>query len=259
MRSKIRIRRALRWGCVLAASAGALGLVLYMGAKPEDGGTVAGQSGQLNVPLRQRDIAQIPSFDLTERSGRQVTRADLRGKVWIADFIWTRCPDACPVMSAQMAKLQADFADEPDLRLVSISVDPEYDTPTTLTRYAAAYGADPDRWLFLTGDKETIYRLVREGFKLAVGSPDDPQAFRRPRIPSATARLQAVIRMLRRWADPAVVWAHAGHNARTQPVIHSQRFVLVDRTGWIRGYYASTDPKALDRLRRDARTLLRGS
>ncbi|MFQ5839362.1 MAG: SCO family protein [Candidatus Methylomirabilales bacterium] len=248
--------RRLCLGLALVAAVGVLALVFSVRFLPRDGGTVAEQSGDLNVLLRQRDTLRVPAFGLLERSGKEVTLADLRGKVWITDFVWTRCPDACPLMSAMMARFQADFADAPDLRLISISVDPEYDTPAVLTRYAAVYGADPDRWLFLTGDKETIYHLVQEGFKLAVGDPDDPQAFHRPGIPSETAKLQAAIRMLRRWADPAVAWAHAGHNARTQPVLHSDRFVLVDRAGWIRGYYSSAEPEALARLKKDVRLLL---
>src|SRR4029453_3703340 len=77
-----------------------------------------------------------PYFALMERSGQSVTRADLRGKVWIASIIFTRCVEECPLVSNHMARLQATFAAEPDIRLVSIAVEPAYDTPEVLTRYA---------------------------------------------------------------------------------------------------------------------------
>jgi len=111
---------------------------------------------------------RIPDFALIERSGRQITLADLRGKVWIVYFFYTECPDTCPLQSTRMAWLQDELAPEPDVRLVSISVDPEHDTPEVLVEYAARYGADPDRWLFLTGPKDAIYRLAIDGFHLGI-------------------------------------------------------------------------------------------
>src|SRR5258706_8994715 len=71
----------------------------------------------------------VPDFSLVERSGRKTSLADLRGKVWIADFIYTQCSDTCPLQTANMAKLQQQWNGEPELRLVSYSVDPEHDTP----------------------------------------------------------------------------------------------------------------------------------
>src|SRR5262249_8369936 len=117
---------------------------------------------------------EVPDFALMERSGQSVTRADLLGKVWIASVIFTRCAEECPLMSSHMARLQDTFAAERDVRLVSITVDPAYDTPEVLTRYAQSFAAQPQRWLFLTGDKGTIYRLVREGFHLGLTDPQEP-------------------------------------------------------------------------------------
>jgi cytochrome oxidase Cu insertion factor (SCO1/SenC/PrrC family) len=107
----------------------------------------------------------VPEFAFIERSGRLVTRTDLQGLVWIGNFFYTSCPDTCPLQSARMARLQGDLADARDVRLVSISVDPEHDTPAVLRDYAQRFGADAERWLFLTGDKAAIYHLAQQGFQ----------------------------------------------------------------------------------------------
>lgn len=116
-------------------------------------------------------LTQLPDFRLIERSGQHLGLADLKGKVWIADFIFTRCPGPCPRMSSRMASLQRDLRSEEGLRLVSISVDPEFDTREVLARYAAQYQAEDGRWLFLTGDKTAIHHLAKSGF--LVGGVDD--------------------------------------------------------------------------------------
>jgi protein SCO1/2 len=112
------------------------------------------------------EYSAVPDFTLTERSRRSVTRQDLEGQVWIADFIFTRCAGICPVMSSNMQKLQERLPGE--VRLVSFSVDPSNDTPEVLTEYAKRYKADADRWLFLTGDPATMQKLSVDGFKLAL-------------------------------------------------------------------------------------------
>jgi protein SCO1 len=115
-------------------------------------------------------LAQLPDFSLVERTGQKLGLADLRGKVWITDFIFTRCPGPCPRMSSRMAFLQSNLRDE-GLRLVSISVDPEFDTQEVLAKYAARYQAEEGRWFFLTGDKTAIHQLAKSGF--LVGGVDD--------------------------------------------------------------------------------------
>jgi len=116
-------------------------------------------------------LAQLPDFRLVERSGQKLGLSDLKGKVWIADFIFTRCPGPCPRMSSRMASLERDLRSEAGLRLVSISVDPEFDTQEVLTKYAAQYQAEEGRWFFLTGDKTAIHHLAKFGF--LVGGVDD--------------------------------------------------------------------------------------
>ncbi|MCP4246526.1 MAG: SCO family protein [bacterium] len=116
-------------------------------------------------------LGQAPPFELTERDGEPFQAAELTGKVWVADFIFTYCAGPCPLMTSRMAELQKAVADLPDVRLVSFSVDPERDTPQVLRRYADRYGADPERWFFLTGDEALIRTVAVNGFKL--GSMDD--------------------------------------------------------------------------------------
>ena len=109
-------------------------------------------------------LVQLPSFSLMERSRKPMGLDDLKGSVWIADFIFTRCPGPCPLMSSRMSKLQEAFREEASLRLVSISVDPEFDTPEVLSEYAERFQAKEGRWFFLTGEKARIHALAQSGF-----------------------------------------------------------------------------------------------
>ena len=161
----------------------------------------------------------VPDFALVERSGKTTNLAALRGKTWIADFIYTTCADTCPLQSAEMAKLQDELHGTADLRLVSFSVDPVKDTPDVLREYAKRFRADPERWLFLTGDKEQISHLIQTGFRLSAAP-------------------------LKETGTGAEVF------------LHSPRFVLIDKSAEIRGYYDSRDADALARLRKDTATLL---
>ena len=112
--------------------------------------------------------SQLPDFALTNQQGQPFGLAELKGKIWVADFIFTHCLTICPPMTLEMARLQSDFVEEP-VYFVSFSVNPERDTPEVLSRYAKRYGADERRWHFLTGEKERIYQLAKEGFSLAAG------------------------------------------------------------------------------------------
>src|SRR5678815_328779 len=101
----------------------------------------------------------VPEFTLIERSSREVKSQELAGQIWIADFVYTSCGGICPIMTEKMRKLQDKLPEE--IRLVSFSVDPETDTPAVLTEYAKKFGADPKRWLFLTGSREALYALSK--------------------------------------------------------------------------------------------------
>ena len=164
----------------------------------------------------------LPDFSLTERSGQTVTLATLKGKVWIADFIFTHCSGPCPMMTRQMSTLQAELAGEPDVQLVSFTVDPARDTPARLEEYAQQFRAHPQRWFFLTGDRQTIFNLSTQGFKLATLVEGDEVA------------------------------------TTDHPILHSTKFVLVDRAGQIRGYYDGTSAEDVDKLKADAIRLAGG-
>jgi cytochrome oxidase Cu insertion factor (SCO1/SenC/PrrC family) len=198
---------------------------------------------------------EVPDFALIERSGQPVTKADLLGKVWIASIIFTRCVEECPLVSSHMARLQDAFAAERDVRLVSITVDPAYDTPEVLTRYAQSFAAQPQRWLFLTGDKATIYRLVREGFRL--GLTDPQESGRSSAVPEAARVRHALWQLL----TPALALAHGdgpAHDEAQRAITHSARLVLVDRQSQVRHLYNIADQSTLRRLPSDVRLVLRG-
>ena len=175
---------------------------------------------QLEVnALRQRTVSSygtVPSFQFTNQNGQPFGSAQLAGKIWIADFIYTTCPGPCPMISSRMSELQNPL-EKTDVHLVSFSVDPEKDRPEVLRSYAERLRAEPGRWDFLTGPKSAIYRLSRDGFKLAVSDGSEAQG-----IP-----------------------------------VHSTRMVLIDRYGEIRGYYDATEAEALTKLLADANHLLR--
>jgi protein SCO1/2 len=111
-------------------------------------------------------ISQVADFTLTNQAGHQVTLADLRGKVWIADIIFTRCAGPCPRMTQQMQSLQSALAKDSNVKLVSLTTDPVFDTPDVLNKYAEHYSADAGRWSFLTGNSEQIANLAVDGLKL---------------------------------------------------------------------------------------------
>jgi protein SCO1/2 len=185
---------------------------------------------------RLGDYGRVPDFALVERSERRVTLADLLGKVWVANFIYTKCTESCPVQSFQIRRLQEDFAGAPDLRLVSITIDPDRDTPAVLREYAERYQADPARWLFLTGPKAAIYTLAKNGFRLSVVDASS----------QARDSLGVVL-------GPRAAFAAHGS---TGLIIHSSRFVLVDRQGRIRAYHRTDDPDSLALLRGNVHLLL---
>src|SRR5205807_8509937 len=141
--------------------------------------------------------------------------------VWIAACFFTCCTESCPQLSGALARLQAELAREPAVRLVSITVDPTRDTTEALTRYAATYNADADRWLFLTGSDDEVRRFVRERLKLVAepnSAPDAPAGSR---------------------------------------VLHSPKLTLIDKRGHISGYFDGTDPSAVGRLKTAAERLAR--
>jgi protein SCO1/2 len=163
-------------------------------------------------------LGRVPEFSLIDSSGQPLAQTQLAGGVWVADFIFTHCPGICPVLSAQMAKLQHALPDvgTDAVRLVSFSVDPANDTPEVLREYGKRFGAQPQRWLFVTGERDALYSLIARGFHLAIAERPESE------------------------------------NGDGEGLItHSDRFVLVDRSLQIRGYYHGTDQESVQKLLRD--------
>lgn len=106
----------------------------------------------------------LVDFLLTNSMGHAVARSDLKGKILVVDFLFTSCSITCPYVNAQMAKIQQLTTNEPDVKLVSLTVDPRDDTPDVLAQYGERFGADTNRWLFLTGDRAMIYELIGQSF-----------------------------------------------------------------------------------------------
>lgn len=201
MAARVRLRRLVAWWLLIAAVAVAGALYVHQRFRPP-------------LPV----IATLPHFELTERDGSKVALADLAGTPWIADFIFTRCQLACPVLTARMKELRPKLSDPARIRTVSFTVDPGYDTPEVLREYAEKHGIRGRDWLFLTDGPDSVRKLVREGFLQPIVDTPDNQAM---------------------------------------PVLHSTRFVLVDGAGRIRGLYDAYDPQSLDQLVDDAGRLLR--
>ena len=112
------------------------------------------------------EIGMVPEFEFVNSEQETITLNDLKGKVWVADFIFTTCTMACPMMTGNMNIIHKKYKKNDDVRLVSISVYPEYDTPEVLTKYASQYDANTSRWYFLTGEESTVKRVIKDGFKI---------------------------------------------------------------------------------------------
>src|SRR4029077_11786895 len=210
------------WGITLAAAIGAAAYVSRANVRPDAPGPEENSSraDDLDIPLRD--------FSFTERSGRSVATADLLGKVWVASFGFPCCTSQCPQVSGTMAQLHHELAGEPDFCLVTFTVDPDRDTPAVLKDYAARFGADAQRWLFLTGKREPLYEFIEKGFLLGVRQNEGKE-----RTPG-------------------------------NEVSHSSRLAVVDRHGHIRGYFEGrrTDERGqsiddLPRLKQKVAELLR--
>lgn len=170
-------------------------------------------------PLQR--LGRLPAFSFTRQDGEPFGLKQLEGRPWVANFIFTRCPTICPVFTRKMAGVQKQTAELGELALVSFSVDPKYDTPERLAAYAEKHGADPRRWSFLTGEYEQLKGTIVGGFKIAMGREEG--------------------------ADESDIAS----------IFHGSHFVLVDRTGEIRGYYNSEHDDDVERLVRDAARLVK--
>lgn len=160
--------------------------------------------------------AEVPVFEFTDQTGAPFGSENLKGKIWVANFIFTRCKGPCPLISARMADLNTKLTKTRDnVVLVSFTVDPEYDTPEVLAKFGELLGADPANWKLLTGQPDAIKDFVVKGLLQPLSKEPD--------------------------GTPA----------------HSQRFVVVDGEGWIRGFQNGEDPEVVQKLMVDIGELLR--
>ncbi|GAB4428960.1 MAG: hypothetical protein OHK0015_12340 [Chloroflexi bacterium OHK40] len=216
---------ALLGGSLLVSLLIAAGAIAFLVAR------LNAQAGAVTAP-----IAQAPDFALTDQLGRSVSDADLRGKVVVADFIYTTCTDICPALTAQMVSLRTRLADEgllgDDVVLLSISVDPTRDTPEVLKAYSEPFAADPANWYFLTGDEASIRQVVVDGFMLGVEVMEAAAE-------DAAAHEAGVAHT----PGDGHTGGHGADHGGDYEVSHSGRFVVIDRDWQIRSYY---DSAALD-------------
>lgn len=141
---------------------------------------VLSNASRRSAPLPE--LGRVPVFSLTTESGLSVSDAMFRGKVSVVDFIFTSCAGICPMMSGRMAWLQEELRDRPEIRFVSFSVDPATDTPEVLKEYGKRYGAIPGTWTFLTGDREQIYSITKNGFHLGLEAEGENAIIHSPKF-----------------------------------------------------------------------------
>lgn len=158
------------------------------------------------------NVGTVPEFHLTDQSGSVFDQSQLDGKLTIVNFFFTRCTATCPKQSQEIAKLQRKFSAAPHVRFLSVSVQPTVDTPDVLSAYAKNFDANFEKWSFVTGERDEIWKLSQQGFRLPVGE-----------APAEAA----------------------------MPIFHSSKFVLVDGDRSIRGFYESSSPQELNKLAQD--------
>ncbi len=196
------IQKALWLGLVLVAFA-FLGYRV-LGSRPSD--------------KFQKPLFAVPDFSFPERGGSNFSNSQLKGKVWVVDFIFAHCAGSCPMLSQKMKNLQEAWKGNPDFKLVTFTVDPDRDNVQALKDYASSYQADPNQWFFLTGKKVDIYRTIRQGFKeIADANPEGGPGF---------------------------------------DFIHTTRMVLVDANGNIRGLYDGESDEEVKKLQQDIKYLM---
>lgn len=207
----------------------ALAILLAMAAATAVGGLITTSAMSRAIAEREKNPPKpaaaelktaliVPEFSLTERSERKITLADFKGRVGVFGFVFTNCPSTCKMVTGVMARLRSQLP--PQIQMTSITVDPIHDTPAVLREYADQQKADANTWWFLTGKRNEVYDLIRNGFKLSV---EENAMIKRP---------------------------------MDEPITHSSRLAVVDKQGRIRGYFETSDPAAVDALVRLATKLM---
>ena len=159
----------------------------------------------------------IPDFSFTNQDGETVTQETFKGKIYIADFFFTTCPTICPIMKTQMLRVYEKYKDNPDVLILSHTIDPKYDTVEVLHEFADRLGVSSDTWHFVTGDQDKIYDIGQNSYMVtAREDPDEPGGY-----------------------------------------LHSGAFLVVDKQRRIRGIYDGTKAEKVDILMKDIDKLLK--
>ena len=206
-----RVTPCLVWGGLLLVIAGISGTFLWNNLRPARTGTA--------YPLPV--YGQVVDFTLTNQFGQAVSLATFRGHLWLADIIFTRCPGPCSKMTKLMSEVQAALPAKSPVKLVSLTTDPDYDTPSILEIYGKRFNVDFQRWSFLTGDKRQIQRLAVDDLKLVLVE-------KRPEVRESPEDL----------------------------FVHSTVITLIDTQGRLRGIYETTEPESKHRILAAVTTLL---
>jgi protein SCO1/2 len=164
-------------------------------------------------------LSDVQPFSFTNQEGKSITEKDVQGKVYVAEYFFTTCKGICPKMNTNLVQVYQEFKDDPDFRILSHTVDPETDSVQRMKHYADSLGADPKRWWFLTGRKDSLYKAARVSYLL-----DDPK----------------------------------NNNINTdQQFIHTQFFAVVDKNGRVRKIYDGLKKDEINTLKEDIKKLLR--
>lgn len=161
---------------------------------------------------------KVPSFMFLNQDSAWVKKEDYDGKLLIVDFMFTHCPSICPPMTTNMNKLATDLKDlENEVQFISFTIDPDRDTPSRLREYMKEMNITAKNWTFLTGDEKRTYELAFDYFYVGVQRSDDPE----------------------------------------EDFLHDDKFVLIDKEGYVRGFYSGLNQEHLEQVRKDVRKLLK--
>lgn len=172
-------------------------------------------SGQVVMSGADTVFHKIPEFELIDQNGQKFSSTQTKGKIYVADFFFTRCGTICPKISNNLTRIQSLFANDPNILIVSHSVDPKHDSSAVLQKYGEKYDVNSKRWFLLTGDKKAIYDLAIKGYKLPVADASEYDK-----------NIKSI----------------------DETFIHSEKLLLIDKEGYIRGIYDGTYGPDVERL-----------
>jgi protein SCO1 len=173
------------------------------------------ETGQVVMKGADTVFHQIPAYELIDQNGQRFSSEQTKGKIYVADFFFTRCGTICPKISNNLTRIQSIFSADSNVVIVSHSVDPKHDSSAVLQKYAQKYDAKYGKWYFLTGEKKTIYDLAIKGYKLPVADASEYDN-----------KIKSI----------------------DETFIHSEKLLLIDKEGYIRGIYDGTYSPDVERL-----------